>query len=155
MNIANTLKQFFASHILEQIRFCACSHSTINVLVAVKCGEDNDSGIWVGGADWTVITRTIVPMIQLPAPAPGVDGATGLGDLQESLFLSPAKVGPVIWGAGPVISFPTATELLPPGTGKLSVGPTACCAYKPRALVIRSISTKSISPWRGHQGDRM
>ena len=74
--------------------------------------------------DWTVITRTIVPMIQLPAPAPGVDGATGLGDIQESLFLSPAKVGPVIWGAGPVISFPTATEHLL-GTGKLSVGPTA------------------------------
>jgi D-lactate dehydrogenase len=69
-------------------------------------------------------TRTIIPIIQLPDPAPGVDGATGLGDIQESLFLSPAKVGPVIWGAGPVISFPTATEHLL-GTGKLSVGPTA------------------------------
>jgi len=74
--------------------------------------------------DWTVITRTIIPMIQLPAPAPGVDGATGLGDIQESLFLSPTKVGSVIWGAGPVVSFPTATQHLL-GTGKLSVGPTA------------------------------
>jgi len=74
--------------------------------------------------DWTLITRTIVPMIQLPAPAPGVNGATGLGDIQESLFLSPTKVGPVIWGAGPVISFPTGTQHLL-GTGKLSVGPIA------------------------------
>ena len=38
-------------------------------------------------------------------------------------FLSPAKAGPVIWGAGPVISFPTATEKIL-GTKKLSLGPT-------------------------------
>jgi hypothetical protein len=75
-------------------------------------------------SDWIVITRTIIPVIQLPAPAPGMDGASGLGDIQESLFLSPAKVGPIIWGAGPVISFPTATQHLL-GTGKWSVGPTA------------------------------
>lgn len=74
--------------------------------------------------DWTVITRTIIPVIQLPALAPGVKGETGLGDIQESLFLSPAKAGPVIWGAGPVVSFPTATEDIL-GTGKLSLGPTA------------------------------
>ena len=73
--------------------------------------------------DWTLITRTIIPVIQVPDLAPGVRGATGLGDVQESLFLSPAKAGPVIWGAGPVISFPTATQDIL-GTKKLSVGPT-------------------------------
>jgi hypothetical protein len=73
--------------------------------------------------DWTLITRTIVPVIQEPDLAPGVNGKTGLGDVQESLFLSPAKAGPVIWGAGPVISFPTATENIL-GTKKLSLGPT-------------------------------
>lgn len=73
--------------------------------------------------DWNLITRTIIPVIQVPDLAPGVHGTGGLGDVQESLFLSPTKVGPVIWGAGPVISFPTATENTL-GTKKLSLGPT-------------------------------
>jgi hypothetical protein len=72
--------------------------------------------------DWTLITRTIIPVIQVPNLAPGVLGTTGLGDVQESFFLSPTKAGPVIWGAGPAISFPTATQSIL-GTKKLSVGP--------------------------------
>ena len=73
--------------------------------------------------DWTMITRTVIPVIQVPDLAPGVDGTAGVGDVQLSLFLSPAKAGAVIWGAGPVISFPTASqEIL--GTKKVSVGPT-------------------------------
>jgi hypothetical protein len=74
--------------------------------------------------DWNLITRTIIPVAQVPDLAPGVNGTTGLGDIQTSLFLSPTKVGPVIWGAGPVISFPTATEDIL-GTKKVSIGPTA------------------------------
>ncbi len=73
--------------------------------------------------NWTLITRTIVPIIQEPNLAAGVSGTSGLGDVNESLFLSPAKAGPVIWGVGPIISFPTATENIL-GTKKLSVGPT-------------------------------
>jgi hypothetical protein len=73
--------------------------------------------------DWNVITRTIIPVVQTPASAPGVDGASGLGDISLSLFLSPAKAGPIIWGAGPIVSFPSATEDVL-GTKKLSVGPT-------------------------------
>jgi hypothetical protein len=63
--------------------------------------------------NWTLITRTIVPVIQVPDLAPGVDGTTGMGDVNVSMFLSPAKAGPVIWGAGPIISFPTATPRYP------------------------------------------
>jgi len=74
--------------------------------------------------DWNLITRTIVPIGQVPDLAPGVGGASGVGDVQESLFFSPAKVGKIIWGAGPVISLPTATEDIL-GTKKLSIGPTA------------------------------
>jgi hypothetical protein len=73
--------------------------------------------------DWNLITRTIIPAIQVPDLAPGVDGTSGLGDIQLSLFLSPSKAGALIWGAGPVVSFPTASqEIL--GTKKLSLGPT-------------------------------
>ena len=74
--------------------------------------------------DWEVITRTILPVIQLPSLAPGVGAKSGLGDIQESLFLSPAKTHDIIWGVGPVFSFPTATDHLL-GTGKFSAGPTA------------------------------
>ena len=60
--------------------------------------------------DWNLITRTIIPVIQVPELAPGLDETAGIGDVQESLFLSPARAGAVIWGAGPVISFPTASQ---------------------------------------------
>jgi hypothetical protein len=73
--------------------------------------------------DWNLITRTIIPIIQVPDLSPTVNGTSGLGDIQLSLFLSPAKVGKVIWGAGPVISLPTASEDIL-GTKKVSIGPT-------------------------------
>ncbi len=73
--------------------------------------------------NWNLVTRTVIPVIQVPDLAPGVNGTSGVGDVQLSLFLSPSKAGAVIWGAGPVVSFPTASqEIL--GTKKLSVGPT-------------------------------
>lgn len=76
--------------------------------------------------DWNLITRTVIPVAQVPDLAPGVNGTSGLGDIQESLFFSPTKPSPggLIWGAGPVISFPTATEDVL-GTKKLSIGPSA------------------------------
>lgn len=72
--------------------------------------------------DWNVITRTILPIIDQPSPAPGIPSAFGLGDLNPTLFLSPAKSGPLIWGAGPAVTFPTATDPLL-GHGQYSAGP--------------------------------
>ena len=72
--------------------------------------------------DWNLITRTILPIINQPAPAPGLRSAFGLGDLNPTLFLSPAKSGKFIWGAGPALTFPTATDSLL-GHGKYSAGP--------------------------------
>ncbi len=75
--------------------------------------------------NWNLITRTIIPVIQTPELVPGINGTDGLGDIQESLFFSPTKVGlgGIIWGAGPAISVPTATDNTY-GTGKTSIGPT-------------------------------
>ncbi len=73
--------------------------------------------------DWTLITRAIIPIIQTPDPALKVHGASGLGDINFSLFLSPAKARRIIWGTGPIVSFPTASDDIL-GTKKLSVGPT-------------------------------
>ena len=74
--------------------------------------------------EWNLITRTIIPLIDQPELAPGFGDEFGLGDIQMSLFFSPAKPGAFIWGLGPVFQFPTATdESL--GTEKWAAGPTA------------------------------
>lgn len=57
--------------------------------------------------DWNIITRTILPVVWNPSLGPG-DGATsGIGDLQFTAFLSPAKPGKLIWGVGPILQAPT------------------------------------------------
>jgi hypothetical protein len=53
-------------------------------------------------SDWNIITRTILPIISLPAFAPGQGGTSGIGDVQISAFLSPANPGGLIWGVGAV-----------------------------------------------------
>ncbi len=75
------------------------------------------------GEDWNLITRTILPIINQPAPAPGVSSEFGLGDLQFTGFFSPKKPGKIIWGVGPVFQIPTATDDIL-GTGKFSIGPS-------------------------------
>lgn len=74
--------------------------------------------------EWNLISRTIVPYIDQEDIVPGAGSQSGLGDIQESLFLSPAtpKNG-IIWGAGPIFLFPTATDDLL-GAEKWGAGPT-------------------------------
>jgi hypothetical protein len=74
--------------------------------------------------DWNLITRIITPIINQPSLFPGVESAFGLGDLNPSFFLSPAKPGALIWGVGPTFTLPTATDSLL-GSGKYSMGPAA------------------------------
>lgn len=74
--------------------------------------------------DWNLITRTIMPIINQPSPAPGIPNASGLGDINPTFFLSPAKPGHLIWGVGPTFTFPTATDSLL-GNGRWCAGPAA------------------------------
>ena len=71
-----------------------------------------------------MISRTILPIINQVGYSPWDQGDYGLGDLNPSLFLSPAKPGALIWGVGPVALLPTGTGRTL-GTGKWSIGPTA------------------------------
>lgn len=73
--------------------------------------------------NWNLITRTIAPVIYQPELTPGYGSEFGLGDINTTLFLSPAKAGKIIWGAGPVFSFPTATDKVL-GSEKWSAGPS-------------------------------
>jgi hypothetical protein len=56
-------------------------------------------------SEWNIITRTIVPVISQPLP--DGDRTNGIGDTVFTAFLSPAKPGAWIWGAGPVVQLPT------------------------------------------------
>jgi hypothetical protein len=58
-------------------------------------------------SDWNIITRTIVPVISMPALGPDIGSLSGVGDTVFTAFLSPANPGHWIWGAGPVIQIPT------------------------------------------------
>jgi len=77
------------------------------------------------GADWNVISRTIVPVVWQEDVFPGAGSQFGLGDTVQSLFLSPAAPtsAGLIWGAGPVLLLPTGTDDLLTA-GKWGVGPT-------------------------------
>jgi len=77
------------------------------------------------GRDWNLITRTIVPVIHAQSPVKGGDDSEGLGDILQSFFFSPKEPtqGGWIWGAGPVILYPSGKEEL--GAEKWGAGPTA------------------------------
>jgi hypothetical protein len=72
--------------------------------------------------DWNLITRTVIPIINQPSPAPGVPSAFGLGDINPQFYFSPAKPGKLIWGVGPTFTLPTGTESILT-SGKWSAGP--------------------------------
>jgi hypothetical protein len=74
--------------------------------------------------DWNLITRTIMPIINQPSLFEGDESAFGLGDLNPTFFLSPAKPGKLIWGVGPTFTLPTATDSRL-GTSQWSMGPAA------------------------------
>jgi len=83
--------------------------------------------------EWNLINRALIPALAsvdgyiegtpgIPQGKPSNDRKTGIGDINYSLFLSPTESKP-IWGIGPSISVPTASEDQL-GSGKWSAGPT-------------------------------
>lgn len=71
--------------------------------------------------NWTMVSYTILPVTSMPDGSGGRN--SGLGDLEVFLYFTPAKPkGIFIWGIGPNVVFPTATNSNL-GTSKWSVGP--------------------------------
>lgn len=71
---------------------------------------------------WNLISRTILPIIHQHNVA-GIGTQSGLGDVSQSFFFSPREPRKFIWGVGPALLIPTATDDLL-GTEKFGVGPT-------------------------------
>lgn len=72
--------------------------------------------------DWNLISRTILPVVAQDDVI-GVSSQQGLGDLTQSFFFSPNSTEPFIWGVGPAILIPTATDDLL-GSDRWGLGPT-------------------------------
>jgi hypothetical protein len=77
-------------------------------------------------SDWNLISRTIVPIIRAQSPVVGGKTESGVGDVLQSLFFSPKAPTSSgwIWGAGPVLLLPTASNNAVGGQ-KWGAGPTA------------------------------
>jgi hypothetical protein len=77
-------------------------------------------------AQWNLISRTILPLVAQDDIAGQSGSQSGIGDVLQSLFFSPKEPtsGGLIWGAGPVLLLPTASDDLL-GGGKWGLGPTA------------------------------
>jgi len=90
--------------------------------------------------EWNLINRTIIPFIDAPGGIEGRPGnpepvqgprTFGLGDINSSFFFSPANPGKMIWGVGPILGFPTASDSVL-GSGKFTAGPTAVLLTQPK-----------------------
>jgi len=96
--------------------------------------------------NWNVIVRWITPIIYQPIPvtlASGpplqTTGVYGLGDMNPSFFLVPKK-SKIIWGIGPTLVLPTATNTTFLGQGKLSMGPSIVALVQPGHWTIGALA---------------
>jgi hypothetical protein len=80
--------------------------------------------------NWMLISRIIQPIVWQPDATQNTGGQYGIGDMNPTFFLSPAKPTKIIWGAGPAMVFPTATSTVL-GQGKLSFGPSVVALVQP------------------------
>ena len=88
--------------------------------------------------DWNLITRTIVPLISQPGLLPGEDRTFGLGDATFTAFFSPKDSGKWVWGVGPVLLLPTATDDVL-GSDEWGLGASVVVLTMPHPWVIGSL----------------
>jgi hypothetical protein len=74
--------------------------------------------------DWALITRTKLPVEALPPKNLGDHWASGLSNGYTTFFLSPEHGEGFYWGVGPVLYYPSATNLTV-GVNKWGSGPSA------------------------------
>ena len=92
--------------------------------------------------NWNLINRAIIPAVisvdgfiegtpDIPSGAPSTERKTGIGDINYTLFFSPADSKGLIWGLGPSLNLPTASEDQL-GSGKWSGGASGVLLMQPK-----------------------
>ena len=75
-------------------------------------------------SEWTLVVRTILPVISQNDIFPGAGEQFGLGDTLQSFFFVPQTVNGFTWGVGPAVLWRTGTEtLLSSGNGQQAQPP--------------------------------
>ncbi len=100
--------------------------------------------------NWNLITRWIAPVVYQPNISAGDGSAAGLGDLNPTFFLSPASPGKLIWGFGPTLLLPTATQASL-GQGKWGAGPSVVLLVQPKPWTI-GLLPNNIWSFAGNEG---
>jgi len=82
---------------------------------------------------WKLVNMTILTFADAPGTPlypgePGGGKVTGAADLLHASFFTPERNGNFIWGIGPILSLPTATDPAL-GSEKWSLGPAARLTY--------------------------
>jgi hypothetical protein len=105
--------------------------------------------------NWNLIVRWITPIVyqpipvpQPPGPAAQTTGVYGLGDMNPTFFVVPKK-SKVIWGVGPTVVLPTATNTTYLGQGKLSMGPGVVALVQPKPWTV-GLLTNNVWSVAGH-----
>ena len=93
--------------------------------------------------NWNLISRLIAPIVYQPNLATKSDGRMGLGDINETVFLSPAKPamfhgGAFLWGAGPMVTAPSSTNKAL-GQQKWCAGPSGVAVWMPGRWVLGAL----------------
>lgn len=75
--------------------------------------------------NYDFILRPIVPVYHQPSTVAGTAYINGWGDINPTAFIAPALTSRLLWGIGPSIFVPTASNKAL-GSGKWSIGPQLC-----------------------------
>ena len=102
--------------------------------------------------DWNVIGRYITPVEYLPRVSPDQGSEFGLGNLTPEFYFSPARTDKVIWGVGPKLYLPTATNPSL-GSNKLFGGGPAAVALTIQGHWVAGLIATNV--WAGSGKDRV
>ena len=108
------------------------------------------------GQNWNLVVRWITPVVYQPVDLPQTAGPPiqtgyyGFGDMQPAFFISPKK-SKVIWGVGPQLLLPTATNTTFLGQGKFGIGPTALALIQPGKWTV-GVLANNVWSVAGHPG---
>jgi hypothetical protein len=105
--------------------------------------------------DWSLITRTKLPVEALPPKKLGEHWSFGLSNGYTTFFLSPEHGEGFYWGAGPVLYYPSATNSAL-GVNKWGSGPSVAFLHKDESPWVFGAVVNNIWSFGGppHSSDR-
>lgn len=90
------------------------------------------------GGGVMLVSRIIIPVMYQPEVSMAGGGSSGLGDVNPTFFISPAKPGRLIWGLGPSFLLNTATQRAT-GSGKWAAGGSVVALVQPGSWTLGAL----------------